>query len=297
VIDEGTDPSAANCQTAPPNFPNVQCASISVFAMTKGSTSLSEVAGSPFPVGRIPSALSAITFTPPASATLPCAATTDFLYVTFSSDPVLHNDNTLSAYCVDSSGTPNDLTANVPYNVPSSDPISVLAVNTTPAGENTGGVFVYVGSQPSASGALSIFQMCTQSGHGNCTPPQVTNETLIPVLPVPSAPGEKPVGMVVDPTNNYLYVVCELSNQVFGYRISSSTGTLTALNPVSRPTGSQPVALAMQPSVNSGGEFLYVSNSNSSNITGFTVSTTTGTMGDPITVISNPGPSGMAAQQ
>jgi len=70
------------------------------------------------------------------------------------------------------------------------------------------------------------------------------------------------------------------------------------LTPASQPSqGSQPVALAMQGSVKQGGEFLYVSNSNSSNIGGFTVSTTTGALSSPTNVISNPGPSGMATQQ
>src|SRR6266851_4240133 len=266
VIDQGSVPSAANCQFLPPNFPNVACASISVFTMQPGSTTLSAVAGSPFPVGRIPSALSAIALTPPTGAVLPCATTTEFLYVTFNSDPALHNDNTLSAYCLDSSGTPKDLTPNSPY-ATQPNPLSVLAVNTNPAGQNSGGVFVYVGNQGSATGAVSGFQVCT-------------------------VVGQDPVGMVVDPTNKFLYVVNEGSSQVFGFRIGTTEGTLTALTPANLSTGSQPVALAMH----SSGKFLYTSNNNASSISAFAVSTTSGSMSSLNTVSSPSGPRGMAAR-
>jgi 6-phosphogluconolactonase (cycloisomerase 2 family) len=98
--------------------------------------------------------------------------------------------------------------------------------------------------------------------------------------------------MVVDPTNNFLYVVCEGSGQVFGFRISTTPGTLTPLNPANLSTGSQPVAMAMH----STGKFLYTSNSGSSNISGFAVNTTTGSMSALPTVNSPAGPSGMAAR-
>ena len=89
----------------------------------------------------------------------------EVLYVTFNSDPALHNDSTLGAYSVDSSGSLTDLTSGTPY-ATATDPISVLAVNTYPAGENTGGVFVYVGSQANQSGALSVFQVCPAENAG-----------------------------------------------------------------------------------------------------------------------------------
>jgi len=297
VINRGVSPTAANCGTTPPS---VDCASISVFSMQTGSTTLTEVSGSPFPVNRLPSALTTIPYTAPASTTLPCSGTTDLLYVTFNSDPVYQNDNTLSSYCVGSSGAPIDLTPNTPYVINSSDPVSVLGVNTNPAGESTGGIFVYIGTQPSGSGSLSIFQLCTVAGEGpgegGCLATQVNNATLLPVAGTPPSTGQDPTAMVVDPTNNFLYVACQLSNQVYGYRINTTTGVLTALTPVYEPTGSLPAAMAMQPSVKQGGEYLYVSNTNSSNIIGFTVNTATGGLSSPSTVISYPGPTGMAAQ-
>ncbi len=286
VIDQGMDPSATNCQYQPQNgFPNIQCASISVFTMQSGSGSLSPVTGSPFPVGRIPTALSVVAFTPPGNAVLPCATTTEFLYVTFNLDPALHNDNTLGAFCVDSTGEPKDLTPpNLPY-ATQPDPLSVLAVNT---GENSGGLFVYVGNQGSVTGAVSVFQVCTAI-NTVCTAQDLTK--LVPVGS-PTSVGQNPVGMVVDPTNNFLYVVNEVSSNVYGFRIGTTAGTLTPLTPANLQTGSQPVAMAMH----SSGKFLYTSNNGSSNISAFTVSTTSGTMSSLAIVNSPSGPRGMAAR-
>ena len=109
--------------------------------------------------------------------------------------------------------------------------------------------------------------------------------------------------MVVDPTNNFLYVASAFSSQVFGFHMNTSAGTLSALAPAYSPTGTDPVSLVILPSVNSVGQnfngygqFLFVSNNGSSNITGLTLSTTDGAMGNPITVLAPAAPTGMAVQ-
>jgi len=296
VINEGALPPQGGCPQS-----GAGCPSISVFGMTPGSGTLTLESGSPYYLSKIPSALSALNFTTPGSST-----SQEFLFVTNNEDicttgcmpPSPHNDNTISVYTVSSSGALTEQTSlGSPYSVPSSDPISVLAVNTNPAGQNTGGIFVYVGSYPTGAGALTVFQLCVQNGQANC-PTGVALGTLVALPSSPPTTGEKPVALVVDPTSNFLFAACELSNQVFGYRINITTGQLTVLTPASQPSqGSQPVALAMQGSVKEGGEFLYVSNSNSSNIGAFNVSTTTGGLSGATNVISNPGPSGLATQQ
>jgi Lactonase, 7-bladed beta-propeller len=299
VIDIGSTLTPQNCPppgTLDPGNPiYAGCPSISVFSTQSGSTTLNFVtqfsgAQTPLFLGRVPTALSTITFTPQGGG-----AAQEFLFVTSNSDPVLHNDNTLSVYSVSSAGVLAEL-VNSPY-ATSTDPISVLAANTNTATTNSGGVFVYVGSQPTASGALSIFQMCTVVGVGGCTQADVTNALLVPVTtPAPPATGQNPVGMVVDPTNSFLYVVCYGQSAVYGYHIENSTGVLTALSPANQQTGAQPVALAVHPSVNNTGQFLYTSNSGSTNISGFTLSTTSGSMSSPITVVSPSTPSGMVAR-
>jgi hypothetical protein len=296
VINEGVLPPQAGCPAS-----GAGCPSISVFAIQSGSSNLTLASGSPFYLSKIPSALSTVTFTPAGAS-----AAQEFLFVTNNEDicttncvpPSPHNDNTLSVYTVSSSGVLTEQTSlGSPYAVPSSDPISVLAVNTNPAGENTGGIFVYVGSFPTGAGALSVYQLCAQTGQANC-PVDVALGTLVLSPTSPPTTGEKPVSLVVDPTDNFLFAACQLSNQVYGYRINITTGALTVLTPAFEPSqGSAPVALAMQGSVKEGGEYLYVSNSNSSNIGGFTVSTTTGALTSPTNVISNPGPSSMTTQQ
>jgi Lactonase, 7-bladed beta-propeller len=261
---------------------------ILVFSMTPGSTTLTPVDNSALSVTRIPTALSTVTFTPSGGTAQ------EFLFVTNNHDPVLHDDNTVGVYSVSSSGVLTEQ-ANSPY-ATSTDPISVQAVNTNPAGQTNGGVFVYVGSQPIASGALNIFQVCTVV-NAICSASDVTNSLLRPVTtPPPPSPGANPVAMLVDPTNVFLYVVCENSSQIFGYKINTTAGTLTALSPANQPTGGQPVAMAMHPSVNSSGAFLYTSNSTSTSISGFSINTNTGSMSNPIIVTSPSTPSGMAAR-
>ena len=296
VIDQGSSPSPGYPTPTPtnpscphaPTGPTDVCPSISAFAMS--SSGLTLAGGSPVYLSKIPTALSAISYTPSG----PGATAQELLFVTDSVDICTtgcnpqHVDNTLSVFTVSSSGVVTEL-KNSPYPT-NTDPLSVLAVNTNQAGQG-GGVFVYVGSQPGGSGALNVFQLCTVDNNGGCTQADVDNQVLIPeVTPPPPSTGQNPVSMVVDPTNNFLYVVCYGSNQVFGYRINTTTGELTA--PANQQTGSQPVALA----IHSSGKFLYTSNSTANNISGFTLSVTSGAMSSPTTVNSPVGPSGMAAR-
>ena len=239
--------------------------------------------GNPLHLNRIPNALSAVTVSSPSE---------ELLFVTSNKDlSSNHNDNTLSVYGVGSDGTLTEKIGS-PYATSTINPLSVLAVNTNVAPQNNnGGVFAYVGAAGNAPGALDAFQVCTVV-NGVCTQTDLDNATLLPVGTSPTSTGQNPVGIVVDPTNSFLYVVCEGSSQVFGYRIFSTTGVLTAQNPASLQTGSQPVALA----IHSSGKFLYTSNSGSSNVSAFTLSTTSGSMNSLSTVTSPPGPSGMAAR-
>ena len=257
-----------------------------VFSTKPGSTTLTLVnngaADLGFVLPRVPTALSAIVVSSPAEELLFVASNKDL-----SNN---HNDNTLSVYGVGSDGTLTEKIGS-PYATPTINPLSVLAVNTNVAPQNNnGGVFLYVGAAGNASGALDAFQVCTVV-NGACNQTDLDNAKLLPVGTSPTSTGQEPVGMVVDPTNKFLYVVCHGSSQVFGYQINTTTGVLTA--PANLPSqGSQPVALAMH----SSGKFLYVSNSISNTIGAFTLSTTTGSMSTTSSVNSPVAPSGMAAR-
>jgi hypothetical protein len=275
--------------------------------MTSGTLTLAN--GSPFYLSKIPSALSAIAFTPPNSTT-----PQELLFVTNNQDicsqncvaPSPHNDNTASVYSVSSTGTLTEQ-PNSPYAVAAVNPISVLAVNTnlvTPP--NSGGLFVYVGNEDPNGGHLYPFEVCTAIDPGNCTQQQIEQNLMFPLRTCPdvscdvppSSAGQSPIAMVVDPTNKFLYAVAKGSSQVFGFTIEPGSGKLTALSPSPNlPTGSHPVAMAFHPTVNNTGQFLYTSNSGSTNISGFTLSTTSGVMNAlPSPTATTTTPSGMTAR-
>jgi len=318
VIDSGLYPAPTACPviaTAAANQVQLDqftgCPSIWVFAMKLGSpttltlVSQSAAVQSPLFLSKTPTAMSA----------LAGAASQELLFVTNNYDlctvscqqpggatgPFPPNDDTVSVYVVGSTGLLAEQT-NSPYTVAAADPISVQSVNTNPAQQNTGGLFVYVGSEDSTGGHLYPFQICTAVNLTNCpTQQDVDNNLLVPLATCtepscdvpPSSVGQDPIGMVVDPTNNFLYVMAEGTSQVFAFRINSAAGTLGPLSPANLSTGSQPVALALHPSVNNTGQFLYTSNSTSDNISGFTLGTTSGAMSSPISVLAPSAPSGM----
>jgi DNA-binding beta-propeller fold protein YncE len=198
--------------------------------------------------------------------------------------------------------------SNSPYAVAAADPVSVQVVNTNLMSESTGGLFVYVG-QGGGVGALYPFTVCWVQ-NANCSAQDVAGNLMVPLATcpalscnvAPSSVGSNPVAMLADPTNNFLYVLSEGQNRVSAFKINTTAGSLTALNPPDLPTGSQPVSMAMHASVNStgqglyssSGQFLYTSNAGSSNITGTTLNTTSGSMSNPFTVVAPAAPSGIA---
>jgi hypothetical protein len=320
VIDQGSYPTPGypnpgqpypSCPHAP-TAANDVCPSISVFAIKPGFTNMALQSGSPLYLSKIPTGLSAIEFTPGPGSPLG-ASPVELLFVSNNEDicsencipPSPHNDNTVSVYQVDLTTGALTEQPNSPYTIAANNPVSVIAVNTNPVGEySVGGIFVYVGNSGSSGGDLNPFVLCTVTGDAGCSSADVQNTLLIPLEQVcpeppcnnvpPSPAGQNPVAMVVDPTNSFLYSVSNGSSAVYGFTINETAGTLTPLSTPSEPTGALPVGLALQPSVGNLGQYLFVSNSNSANITGFTLSTADGTMSNPITVDAPPGPTGIA---
>jgi hypothetical protein len=313
VIDQGSfpppgypnpSPSNPSCPHIPTGASDV-CPSISVFAM-QGSTGLTEASGSPFYLSKIPSALSPIAFTPQSGTAEELLFVTNNLDICTTSCVLpQHSDNTVSEYAVSSSGVLTEQSYS-PYIIAAPNPISVLAVNTNPAGQDTGGLFVYVGNQGgSGAGALNPFQVCTGQNNSTCTPQDVEANLMSPLMQVcaqppcnnvaPTPAGQNPIQMLVDPTNNFLYVIAEDSNQLLGFHINTTAGTLAPLSPAYQPTGLQPVSVTIHVSINATGQYLYTSNNGSDNVSGFTMGTTSGALGSPITVITPATPSGLTA--
>jgi 6-phosphogluconolactonase len=244
-----------------------------VFTMQSGSTSLSLASQT------------TLTRTPTGIAAIAGPNSTVLLYVSSNKDLAGTNDNTVSEYSVDASGAVAEL-AGSPYTT-ASNPSAVAAAATSPIG-GSGGLFVYVANVTTNS--VSVYQVCTVQ-NATCTQQNVTDLTMLSAG-TPVTVGSNPVAMVVDPKSNFLYVASKISNQVFGFRINATQGTLGALSPANLSTGSEPIAIAMH----SSGKFLFVSNNASSNISSFTVDTTSGAMSAPITITSAAQPAGLASK-
>src|SRR5262249_59949217 len=99
-----------------------------------------------------------------------------------------------------------------------------------------------------------------------------------------------PVAMALTPAKNFFYVANSTSNAVSGFTVDHLSGDLapigTALLPT--PVGTKPVSLG----VNSGGQFLFVLNQGSTNISVLSIDTTRGLLtqiaGSPFAVAANP---------
>ncbi len=252
-------------------FDLTQPGSISVFAVS--GTSLTQVAGSPFPT----EAAGATTGTGPVSVAV--SASGNYLYV------ANQFSNTLSSFQIASSGA---LTPSVTYavgNSPSAVFISA-AQGTVPAGQ-----FLYVAN--TGSNSISAFSICDVANGTGCSTP---NGFLAPVAgsPFPTQPG--PVAIAMDPSAAFFYVADSQANQVSEYSWSSSSGALTALSTATISTGGDPVSLAIRGGVSAttttaGQDYLYVANLNGSSLSAYSLNTTTGALnvlGTPVSTFSQP---------
>ncbi|MBZ5707293.1 MAG: lactonase family protein [Acidobacteriia bacterium] len=219
---------------------------ISIFSIS--GTTLTEVAGSPFP-------------TDPDPAGIAVAPSNNFVYVSNSIN------GTVSAYTFDSTtgalaaipGSPYTTTGTAPGIAPAG-----LAVAAASSG-NASGTFLYVAN--SGSSNVSAFAICTTitttclAADGSLT--QVTGS------PFSAQPG--PVAIVAAPSGEFLYVADKQANQISSYKIGAATGVLTPTSPANISTGLNPVSIAMP----SSGQFVYVTNIGSASISAYTIATDT----------------------
>jgi 6-phosphogluconolactonase (cycloisomerase 2 family) len=118
------------------------------------------------------------------------------------------------------------------------------------------------------------------------------------VIGKPLTVGQNPIAMLADPTNAFLYIACNVGNNVYGFKMNTTTGLLSALSPALEPTGAGPVSLAMHGSNNNSNEYLYVSNNGQSTLSGYIVNLASGDLSSPLApVIFPPGnPYGIAGR-
>ncbi|HZR55907.1 MAG TPA: beta-propeller fold lactonase family protein [Terriglobales bacterium] len=159
------------------------------------------------------------------------------------------NDNTVSAYTINSDGT---LTAaGSAIGTGGQSPVSLA---TDPTGK-----FLYVANEGDSS--ISIFSIsgATLSSTGNPV------STLDINHPGSTGPSALAITGGVTGSGNFLYVANQLTGTVSGFQYDPSSGSLTQLSPFSVLAGTNPAALVLSPDQN----FLYVANSGSSNISSF----------------------------
>jgi 6-phosphogluconolactonase (cycloisomerase 2 family) len=262
---------------------------VSVFAVSDGT--LSEVAGSPFPLplpsgGQNPSA-SALAVTPTIYPTLyaPCSGfavpTTENLYVTDVVNYLVLN------YSVSSSGS-LELTEPSPG-------VSGVPTGTAPDGVTVDPCnrFVYVANGgPSNNGnTVSAYTICSTLSQPNCQAPDFS---LLPAKgsPFTISPGDGPGPLAVDAYGGFLYVVDTASNVVSGFRISPSTGSLTPLTPPAVAAGLGANSIAIR----SDDSWMFVANLTAGTLSQYAITPGTGalTPQQPISTFNYP--SGVAVK-
>jgi 6-phosphogluconolactonase (cycloisomerase 2 family) len=215
------------------------------------------------------------------STVLAWASSPRFAYVTNA------NDNTVSAYAVDS--VTGQLRANG-YAISGSGPTDVAVVMdkfvyVTNAQSNNLASFSIngngtlrgtgiVGTQASpfaiATHPSNKFIYVTNSGSTSVSGYAVNaaTGTLTPIAGSPFGAGRSPRGLVVTPNGAFLYVANGATGNVSAFKINLVTGALTSIGNFS--AGTSPRALVVDKS----GRFLYVANLSSGDVTAFRISST-----------------------
>ena len=147
-----------------------------------------------------------------------------------------------------------------------------------------------------ASDATSSYVYATDFASGNVLGYSVAPSAaavpgaLTPLAGSPFPSGNQPSAIVVDPSYPFAYVANSLDSTVTAY--SMSNGALTSIGNYS--TGLQPVAIGIDPSTE---HFLYTANYLGSNVSGYELSITGGTLLDSqfSPFPSNTNPSSVAA--
>ena len=214
-------------------------ATISAFTVDRASGALMSVNGSPFPTG-------------PAPSSVAIDPSSSFVYVTNG------DAGTVSAYSINAGGALTAVTG------------SPFATGATPSSVTVdpSGFYVYVVNQ--ADGTVSEF-MITANSSG-------LTGALTAVSGSPFAAGTGPRAVIVDPSDQYVYVANAASNTLSGYYIKpgytipQGDGAITAISGSPYQTGSSPSSLAVDPLDN----FIYVANQGSDNISAFALDATTG---------------------
>jgi 6-phosphogluconolactonase (cycloisomerase 2 family) len=241
------------------NFTSNNISTYSLNSTTGVLTPLAAATGNPFPAGINP-------------ASVIVAPNGQFAYVANS------GSNTVSAYSVDGN-TGALLALGGGTGNPFPTETTPLSVTVTPNGQ-----FLYVAN--SISNSVSAYSV--NGATGALTPLAVATGN-----PFPS--GLSPSDITVSPNGQFGYAVNTGDNTISTYRIDQVTGALTALpgatgNPF--PTGAGPQSMTITPN----GQFAYVPNFFSNNVSAYIVDSTTGVLTALAVATGNPFPAGNRPQ-
>jgi 6-phosphogluconolactonase (cycloisomerase 2 family) len=152
--------------------------------------------------------------------------------------------------------------------------------------------FAYVSNGPPTN-KISAYQICVDIvSPGPCPN---ADGSLVAVSGSPfslSGNANQPGPLVVDPFGNNVYVVGISSNTVSGFKISPTTGGLTALNPPTVATGQRPTSIAIRGDDN----WMFVSNFDVATVSQYSVTPATGALNAESPIATDNNPSGIAVK-
>jgi 6-phosphogluconolactonase (cycloisomerase 2 family) len=204
------------------------------------------------------------TFTPP---------TTEDLYVTDSANYIVLN------YAVSSTG---GLTL-----VPAANNATGISTGSAPSGVAVDPCNRFVFVSNAQQNSVSAYSICTAVS----TVCQYAKYSLQAVAGSPfNITGQVPGPLTVDAYANFLYVVNTGSSNVTGFRISASTGGLTAIGTYAAGVGANSIA------VRSDDSWLFVANSTASTVSQYAITPSSGVLApQPVTTTFNI-PTGVAVK-
>jgi 6-phosphogluconolactonase (cycloisomerase 2 family) len=281
---------------------------ISVFSIGSNA-SLTEVAGSPFvlPVNGVnllpglpqnPCTVQVACPSPLALAVTPTVYPPLYAYCSGFAPPTTENlyvpdsiGNILLNYSVSPSGNLTLKTTQTNVGVPTGylpDGVTVDPCNR----------FVYVAnglSNAATANTVSAYTICSTFSPPNCpmTPPDFR---LLPVnngVPFPVSPGEGPGPLSMDAYGSFLYVVDAASGLVSQFRVSPTSGSLTALSPPSVGAGLGANSIA----VRSDDSWVFVANKTSGTLSQYGINLASGNLAaQPAVQTNDTYPTGVAVK-
>ena len=204
------------------------------------------------------------------------------------------NDNTLSAYTVDS--TTGRMRANG-YVITGTNPrwvavdpsgkfayvtnigsgnVSAYTINASTGVLTSAGAPVTAGARPYAVAVdpSSKFAYVTNFDSNDVSAFTINGTTgALSIVGTNTAAGTGPGALAVHPSGRFLYVANQTSGDVSAYSINTTNGALTSVGPATI-AGTVPYSVTVDPT----GKFLYVANQSSNNVSAYTINATTGAL-------------------